>query len=491
MVQSLDRQTAWRLLAILFGGLLAAGALLAGGPTARGVLFRPAVSDVQWVASGEAPPAQSACAALNRRCFTPAAEQASYNLGPLFAQGHRGQGETIAIVDAFGSDTMAHDLRVFDTAFGLPHMCGEEGMETGCPAGTPVFSELKQGGVATDPQPPSSGTGQEDHSAWAVEVALDVEWAHVMAPMANILLVTTPTAETLGVQGFPDFMKAEKTVVENHLASVISQSFGSGEEAFHGEQSLLNLRDAFQAAQANHVTVLAASGDGGTANSFKEPVNDPRTIPFPSVGWPASDPLVTAVGGTYLCTDQVTGTTVDNVSPPVNCRVSPGQREVGWVGSGGGFSHVFDRPSFQSTLPAGSTAIAGARGVPDVALQASGRTGVLVYITNGVVRTNVGDLGWLVVGGTSSGSPQWAGLVAVANELNGHRPLGFLSPALYALAADPAAYATDFFDVTTGNNQANPTIPGFPATTGWDPVTGLGTPNAARLLPDLVARAGG
>src|SRR5205823_13490369 len=122
--------------------------------------------------------------------------------------------------------------------------------------------------------PPSSsnGTHQEDKSAWALEVALDVETAHAVAPGANILLVTTPTAETLGVQGFPQMMAAEQYVVDHHLAQVISQSFGSAEGAFSSFQSLENLRYAFKSAAQNGVTVLGSSGDSGTANSRKNPV---------------------------------------------------------------------------------------------------------------------------------------------------------------------------------------------------------------------------
>jgi subtilase family serine protease len=148
---------------------------------------------------------------------------------------------------------------------------------------------------------------------------------------------------------------------------------------------------------------------------------------------------------------------------------------------------VFARPAFQDTLPAGSTSIpATQRGVPDISIQASSRTGVLIYITNPGSSTNVHDTGWYVIGGTSSGSPQWAGLIAVANQMNGGVPLGYINPALYAIASDPIKYAADFYDVTRGNNQTVPTVPGYPATTGWDPVTGLGTPNAANLLPDLI-----
>ena len=96
--------------------------------------------------------------------------------------------------------------------------------------------------------------------------------------------------------------------------------------------------------------------------------------------------------------------------------------------------------------------------------------------------------GWYDIGGTSLSSPQWAGLVAIADQIHGGG-LGLINPALYAIATNPVSYANDYFDVTTGNNQADSSVPGFPATIGWDPVTGLGTPNAANLLPDLVAHS--
>ena len=142
----------------------------------------------------------------------------------------------------------------------------------------------------------------------------------------------------------------------------------------------MNLRHAFVSAAADGVTVLGSSGDGGTANSTFTPVKNPGIFPYPTVEWPASDPLVTGVGGTYLCTDPVTGTGVDSTDPPVNCQNQP-NREIGWIDSGGGFSHVFAKPGYQDTLPAGSTPIGSMRGVPDVGYQASSRTGVLVYET--------------------------------------------------------------------------------------------------------------
>jgi len=206
-------------------------------------------------------------------------------------------------------------------------------------------------------------------------------------------------------------------------------------------------------------------------------VENPATIPFPTVNWPASDPLVTGVGGTYLCTDPLTGTSVDSIDPPVNCQSNPGVREIGWIDAGGGFSHIFTRPGYQDSLPAGSTAIGDMRGVPDVGFQASSRTGPLVY------ATGAGAGGWFIVGGTSCSSPEFAGLVAIADQIAGHG-LGLINPTLYALASG-ANYGTYFYDVTTGNNQADLNGTGYPATTGWDPVTGLGTPNAATLVPAL------
>jgi subtilase family serine protease len=405
--------------------------------------------------------------------------QNSYNLPPLYAAGNRGQGVTIAIIDSFGNPNMASDLANFNTQMGLPHMCGEPGQA--CGAGTPTFQHLYWNGKTEVKAPPpgSQSPASQARDAWTVETSLDVEWAHAMAPEANILNVTTNPAETQGVQGLPPMMNAEQFIVDNHQATVISQSFGTTEEAFNGTQSLLNLRHAFISAAADGVTVLASSGDFGTANPGKTPTPNPSTFPFPTVNWPASDPLVTSVGGTYLCTDPVTGIGVDSADPPTNCQSNPGVREIGWIDAGGGFSHVFAKPAYQNTLPAGSTAIGAMRGVPDVAFQASARTGTLVY------DTAAGAGGWFIVGGTSCSAPQWAGLVAIAGQIAGHG-LGLINPTLYRLA-DSQNYGTYFYDVTTGNNQANPAVPGYQATPGWDPVTGLGTPNAAALVPALAA----
>jgi subtilase family serine protease len=471
---------------------------------------RPTVDTVQFVKAGETPPSNADCEAVKPAgitCFTPQAVQSAYNLGPLYTAGWTGKGVTIAIVDSYGSDTMAHDLHVYDQAFGLNPMCGEEGVT--CEPGMPTFSELSLNGTPATKPNPGNGTGQEDKSAWAIEVALDVETSHAIAPDANILLVHTNTAETLGVQGFPNMMKAEDYVVKNHLADVISQSFGSAEEAFGSPQSLLNLRYAFKDAQANGVTVLASTGDDGTSNLQKTPVGQGGSfIEHQTVGWPASDPLVTAVGGTYLCTDP-TADTNDPRTPyskpsiaakcASNSVFNPGgiYSEVAWTFSGGGFSSIFAKPSWQDSLPAGSSfpSTVTTRGIPDVAFQASSATGGLIYLSlppdGDGSNINGNSTGWYSIGGTSLSCPQWAGIVAIADQLNEKlhgKTLGFINPALYKLGT--TSYASDFYDVASGNvNQEDPNVPGFPATAGWDAVTGLGTPNAANLVPDLVAAA--
>ena len=487
------------------GALGAVAALPApGAVAAAGVVMHPTVSDYAQISTSTTPPNEAQCISVGRTCFTPQALQSAYNLGPLYSAGFNGQGMTIAIVDSFGSDTIAHDLHVFDQAFGLQPMCGEEGVT--CAANMPTFSQFHfQGAPATKSIPGNGTTGLEDKSAWALEVSLDVETSHAMAPMANILLVTTPTAETLGLQGFPDMMNAEQYVVDHHMANVISQSFASAEDAFGSTQSMLNLRHAYVSAAANGVTVLGSSGDGGVANATKQSLIGPigkgagpnQTFSFATVEWPASDPLVTGVGGTYLCTNPTAKTNDPRTlfaGPAARCKANPTQTEVGWTFAGGGFSHVFAKPSYQNSLPAGSTAIGSMRGVPDIGLQASAGTGALIYVSlptagqSGLLcaPSTPCSTGWYDIGGTSLSCPQWAALVAIADQMAGHG-LGLINPALYAVA-NGAHYSSDFFDVTTGNNNGGQSsIPGYPATAGWDPITGLGTPNAANLIPDLVA----
>jgi subtilase family serine protease len=412
--------------------------------------------------------------------------RASYDLGPLYAKGIEGQGKTVAIIDSFGYPQVASDLETFSAGYGLPLMCGMPGVT--CSAGMPTFSVLQFGNHQVKPSPASAnanpyGPAQEASNGWALEVGLDTQWVHSIAPEANILLVVVPTAETLGVQGFPNMMNAEQYVVDHHLADVVTQSFGAAEDSFSSYSALENLRHAFESGVPQGITFLASSGDSGSLGSTKNPVGQGGgTLPNPEVEWPASDPLVTGVGGTNLCTDAVSGSlTADDAYGPAVCQSNPGQREVAWNGAGGGFSHVFSKPAYQDTLPAGSTPIGTMRGVPDVAWDASCQTYVWVYLSAPGYTP-----GYYGVCGTSAASPQMAAMVALADQYGG-TDLGLINPTLYQLASGPD-YGSYFFDVTTGDNtQAGSGIPGYPATTGWDPVTGLGTPDAANLVPALAA----
>src|SRR5713101_3321895 len=175
--------------------------------------------------------------------------QNSYDISSLLASGNDGRGQTIATIDSFGSAPIASDLNVFDNAFGVQHLCGEANYT--CQLGDPTFKILEVQGSPPAVAPPlNNGTGLENHNLWSLEVALDVEWAHATAPLANIVLVTTPTAEVLGVQGFQQMMNAESALIDSGSVDVISQSFGSGEGAFNsGLAALKQLRTTFEKAR--------------------------------------------------------------------------------------------------------------------------------------------------------------------------------------------------------------------------------------------------
>ena len=150
--------------------------------------------------------------------------------------------------------------------------------------------------------------------------------------------------------------------------------------------------------------------------------------------------------------------------------------EQAWSDSGGGFSRFYQTPSYQQGLPAAvESELNHRRGVPDVSGAANPETGLAIY-----------QGGWGLAGGTSASAPLWAGIMAIADQVAGH-PLGFINPALYKLA-ESSSYAQDFHDITSGNNTNNAAhVQGYSAASGWDPITGLGTPNAEKLVPDLIA----
>ncbi len=381
--------------------------------------------------------------ALGVACYTPTQLQQAYDLPALYRNGHTGAGRTIAVVDSFGSPSIAADLHTFDAAMGLPD---PPSIRTIAPAG---------------PLPAFDPTDAE-MTGWAYETTLDVEYAHAMAPGAAILVVATPVGETEGVQGFPQIMAAEQYVIRHGLADVISQSFAASEVSFPDQQSLLALRGAFVAAAAHDVTVVSAAGDTGpTAYEL-----DQSTLsPTPTDSWPSSDPLVTSVGGTalHLAADG----TRDGADSVWN---------DGYGAAGGGLSAVFPRPAFQSGV---RSVVGDHRGTPDVAMSAGVDGGVLVYTSY-----DSADTGWSVVGGTSEAAPLFAGIVAIADQLADRR-LGVLNGLLYRLAGERSS---GLIDVRLGDNTFGG-VTGFSAGPGYDLASGLGTVDAARFVPALVRLA--
>jgi len=400
--------------------------------------------------SGQAPTDAQCRAKSGYPCYSPQEMRKAYNITPLIDAGYTGKGQSIVIIDSFGSPTIANDLHVFDKDYGLPD-----------PPSLKVLAPL--GTVPFDPN-------NSDQAGWAFETTLDVEWAHAIAPGANIVLLTSPVSETQGVQGLPEFLFLEQYAVKYHLGKIISQSWGTTENTLFTKQGRLEIAQYekfYQYAAQQNVTVLASAGDGGTAN----PDVNGKIYPFPTVGFPASSPYVTAVGGTSLYAD----TTGKYQSETVWDEVT---KQGG--ATGGGVSEYFKEPGYQSsTLPkADQKILKGYRAIPDISYNADPYTSILVYLS-----FIPGKAGYYAIGGTSEGSPQWAGIVAIANQYARHA-LGFLNPALYKLGTS-SEYRGSFHDITVGNNGYDG-IPGYNATPGWDAATGFGTPKVSHLIPELI-----
>lgn len=298
----------------------------------------------------------------------------------------------------------------------------------------PQVISVSVDGGSNSPTTPDSADG---------EVMLDIEIAGAIAPAAKIAVYFAPNTD----RGFLD---AITTAVHDktNQPSVISISWGSSESQWTA-QALTNFDEAFQAASAMGVTVCVASGDNGSSDG----VNDGKD----HVDFPASSSFALACGGTTLQAS--------------NGRIV---KEVVWNdqpnggATGGGVSNTFRLPAWQDgfnvPVPSGQK---GGRGVPDVAGDADPNTGYNILV----------DGETTVFGGTSAVAPLWAGLVALMNQQAG-KPVGFLNPRIYAQAIE----ATAFRDVTQGNNGS------FEATQGWDPCTGLGSPDGKQLLAALTGK---
>lgn len=422
-------------------------------------------------ASATQPPTQAQCVAqFTVPCYVPAQFQTAYNEQPLFKRGITGRGQTIVIVDSFGSPTIQSDLATFDAQFNLP--------------APPSFKIIQPAG-AVPPYDPNNGA----QVSWAGETTLDVEWAHSIAPGANILLVETPVAETEGTAGLPEIIQAENYVIKHHLGQVISQSFGATEQTFPSAASIYALRSAYINAYRHGVTVLAATGDAGATDYSN--VEGTLLYTHRAVDWPSTDPLVTAVGGTQLSltpSGQRTQPDVvwnDSYNAPLN-QVFFGNPGPNALATGGGKSVVFSRPWYQNGV---GHVVGRQRGVPDIAMSGACSGLVVVYQSFGGQPA-----GWYVVCGTSESTPLFAGIVSLADQVAGHS-LGLINPALYLLSA---VHAPGLVDVTQGNNtvsftQNNTqyTVRGFSARRGYDLVSGVGTVNAAKFVPELARVAGG
>ncbi len=321
-----------------------------------------------------------------------------------------GAGETIAIVDAYDDPTAWSDLTAFDQQFGLPD---------------PAFTKVginAQGAWSTTSFP----TPDQD---WSVEIALDVEWAHAIAPKAKILLVEANS------DSYADLLTAVDFARNYGNVATVSMSWGGSE--LSSETSF----DSHFTTPVGHqgVTFFASTGDSGA----------------PALA-PSVSSHVVAVGGTSLTVDAA-GDWID---------------ESAWSGGGGGLSTYITEPSYQQGLTIFGASANGMRATPDVSYDADPNTGVAVLSTYGYG-------GWVQVGGTSAASPQWAALVTIADQgraLAGEPSLDGYSQTLPDLYNLPSS---DFHDITTGNN-------GFPAGPGYDLATGLGTPIANLIVPDLI-----
>jgi subtilase family serine protease len=420
------------------------------------------------MAPSASPPTTAQCESKFKiACYQPAQLEQAYGLPELYRHGITGAGQTIVIVDSFGSPTIRYDLAVFDKTF---HLAAPPSLKIIQPAGK------------VPPYNPKSGM-----PGWAGETDLDVEYSHAIAPDANILLVETPVSENEGTSGFPQIERAEEYVVNHHLGGVISQSFSATEQSFPSAQSLLRLRRAYQDAARNHVTVLAAAGDSGAADVGP---NGSTYYLHPVTSWPDSDPLVTGVGGTQLHLNATGGHTApDNVwNDTYNVatqRFIFGHKGANALAGGGGKSIIFARPGYQDGV---AQLVGRQRGVPDISMSGACNGAVDMYQSFAGQRP-----GWYQTCGTSEATPEMAGMVALADQVAGH-PIGLINPALYALSA---AHAPGIVDITKGNNTVSfpqggkqHTVHGFRALPGYDLASGVGTIYAPDFVPELARLAG-
>lgn len=416
------------------------------------------------------PPTNAECQAEgNLQCYTPQELRQAYGLTSVIDGGITGKGETIAIINSFGSPTALEDLKKFDKDYGLPD--------------PPSFEQIAPiGSVPFD-------SNNIPQLQWAMETSLDVQWAHAMAPGANIVVLTSPVDQNSGVQGLPEFLQLEQYAISHHYR-IISQSWLSPENSLFtpdGEKVLNDFNTFYQnAVEEDDATFFSSSGDSGSTLGDENHV----AYPFPAVGFPASSPWVTTVGGTSLSTDADGNYQSEEVWNS-NHGQPAAPNSIPVLASGGGISQYFDIPEYQkANLPQSVLeTLNGHRGLPDVSAVADPTTGVPIYMGFlAGVEDFSGNGYYDIGGGTSLSTPLWAGFLADASQYAGH-PIKQLNNKLYQLGHDQETYANVFHDITVGNNIALSTIPGYEATEGWDMTTGWGTPIADKLFAYLASGA--
>jgi subtilase family serine protease len=354
-----------------------------------------------------------------------------------------GEGQTIVIVGASSSPTLQSDIHLYDLLYGLK----DPKLNVIAPFGMPPFNDSY------------------------VETALDIQTAHSLAPDATIDLVLTGdvTNDQTAQSFFYDLLKPVKYAIDHDLGSAISISYGAGESCFDSTY-LQAEHEIFRSARAKNISILVSAGDSGAAIfSCTDPNNTTDFFLGKGTSIPASDSLVTSVGGTTL------DASVDNGQ--YQGETTWNEDDKGAGATGGGLSSVFPRPGYQSDI----TGIGNQRALPDVSWDADPLTGVPIVVSFG------GATHIVPIGGTSVGAPAWAGLVALFNQSAGKR-LGFLNPGIYRILQSES-YSKTFHDITTGNNSVtgfditgNPVpIAGYDAGPGWDAVTGVGTPEVSDL----------
>ena len=506
----------------------ASGTTLASEGAATTVAAKAGVLGPQIVSAPSstfvtAAPSNAACVLpdgsgdLYYHCYTPQQIRSAYGIDKIapLASGapNYGRGQTIVLVDSYGSPTAASDLRHFHDTF-FPNLPDPTFQEI-YPLGNPPYQSCNGSGRGL--------SGQCAAAGWTGEATLDIEWAYSVAPEANIILLAVPPAETEGVQGFPNLFKAisdEITALPG--GTVFSMSFGVTEQTFGGAAVAQTAKfDAvFQQGLAKADNFFTSSGDNGTLGAAKQQEGT-ATDSYPTVGWPASSPYVVSVGGTQLMYGWTWDPTSNDPSTAGYFNSTPGgdsqavwNESWGPIGTGGGASAIYSRPSWQAGADPG---LGNARIVPDTSWNAAVNGGVDVYIT-AYPQYNCGNSTgcWTFYGGTSAASPQTAALVALANAARasaGKAPIGFLDPILYdGLGASsaytdivpehfgsaPATFAGSNVGVTgpvsksvgdlADNQMWEVPVAGYATTTGYDATTGWGVPNAPAFVAGLLAQ---